>query len=147
MRKKILWLSFLLIIPLLFNSSCKSSSFDFDVNGTWEITVTYSCGAEYVFDVSFSGTATSGDVYLSGIKLGTYSVTDKSISFSYQTLENTVTYYYDYTGEAKAEDEMEGDITQSYEKTTLNNSNLSAPQIKVPVSKGTWKGKKKRGGK
>ena len=75
--------------------------------------------------------------------LGSYTVIDKNISFSYQTIENTVTYYYDYSGEAKSEDVMEGDIEQFFEQVMTNSSNLSSPQIKVSVARGKWKGRKK----
>ncbi len=143
MKTKLIGLAILVIMALCLNTGCKGSGFDFDINGEWEITITYDCGAEFVVTITFSGTTSSGDVYLNGMKLGSYSVSDKNVSFSYQTLEGAVTYYYDYTGEAKETDEMEGDIEQSFEQPLLNAALKSLP-IKVPVSKGKWKGRKKK---
>ena len=57
-----------------------------------------------------------------------------------------VTYYYDFTGNANSDDEMEGDIEEFLEQTPRKGKRIALP-IKVPVAKGTWKGKKKKGGK
>lgn len=141
MKIKIIILSLLLILPLLFNTSCKGSSFSFDINGNWEITITYSCGAEYIVNLTFSGSTSSGDVYLNGALLGSYSVSDKSVSFEYETLEGAVTYYYEYTGEADSETEMEGDIEQFFEQVVA--AGRKGRPVKVPVASGKWKGKKR----
>jgi len=143
MKKKIIMV-LLLFVSLLFINDCKSSSFDFDVNGNWEVTITYPCGSQVVVNITFSGSAISGDVYVDGVKAGTYTLNDKAITFNYQTLSSNVTYYYDYTGNAKSDDEMEGDMSYSYENSKSTSSNISKPLIKVPVSKGTWVGKKKK---
>jgi hypothetical protein len=144
MKRKIIMV-LLLFISVLFINDCKSSSLNFDVNGNWEITITYPCGSEVVVNIRFSGTAVSGDVYVDGVKKGTYTLNDKAIVFNYQTLSSNVTYYYNYTGNAISEDEMEGNMDYSYENNkAASSSNRSKPLIKVPVSKGTWKGKKKK---
>jgi hypothetical protein len=143
MKKKIIMV-LLLFVSLLFINDCKSSSIAFDVNGNWEITITYPSGSQVVVNITFSGSTISGDVYVDGVEAGTYSLNDKAITFNYQLISNAITYYYDYTGNAKSDDEMEGDMSYSYENPKSTSSDISKPMIKVPVSKGTWVGKKRK---
>lgn len=83
----------LALLGLLFHPACKTGDdCDFNIVGTWEITLTISGGpSPWIEILTFSGTTTSGTVsgwqYEPG-QTGTYTVTDC----------NTVRFVFEYNG-------------------------------------------------
>jgi hypothetical protein len=94
-------------------------------------------------DIEFSGNPTSGDVYIGGNKVGSYTVDNEKVNFSY-TIPDTVytQLIYKYTGSFIGNDEMSGNVSVYYDNG-LPNNNVKAPKISILCKKGKWSGRRK----
>jgi len=94
-------------------------------------------------DIEFSGNTTSGDVYIGGNKVGSYTVDNEKVNFSY-TIPDTVytQLIYRYTGSFIGNDDMSGNVSVYYDNG-LPNNNVKAPKINIQCKKGKWSGRRK----
>ncbi len=131
------------------NEEEDDSENEFDINGLWtlslELKVANSLEQDNKagsitesIDVEFSGTNTSGDVKIKGIKVGTYKINNLNIEFNYNITSNGIDLEYDYDGSIDGVDEMHGNVRVYQEQQSLS------IKARVLIKSGTWKGKKKR---
>lgn len=122
---------------------------EFDINGLWTLTLNLNVAnfseqdnkagsITESIDVEFSGTNTSGDVKIKGVKVGTYNINNLNIEFNYNITNNGIDLEYDYDGTIDGVDEMHGNVSVYQDQQSFS------IKARVLIRSGTWKGKKKR---
>ena len=110
----------------------------FDINGTWTLDSNFNNNTSENIDVEYSGTNTKGDVKINGVKVGSYSISNNKINFSYKVKVSGVKLEYEYKGTIDGLEDMHGTVDVYQEQQSLS------IQARVLIKSGTWKGKKKR---
>lgn len=115
MKKAITILGVVLLLAALFaDTGCKKKT-NFDIRGSWDITVTL-LGDDFDYIYSFSGDSRSGDVLWEGQVLGTYSVSDDFVNFTLEYYDQDDDYTVEvYRGYFDADDQMSGSVTITIE--------------------------------
>jgi hypothetical protein len=122
---KLITIVLLLAVPVLIQTGCTSTA-QYDIRGTWLVTLNYYDGVQDTYSFTFTGTSDTGVVTHTGIQYpGTYSVSGSSVDFNF---EYTVLYTRStesYSGTMTSDTTMNG----SFEWDTTLIAQLPAPLV------------------
>ena len=122
---KLILIVMLLAVPVLVQTGCTSTA-QYDVRGTWAVTLTYYDGLQDVFLFTFTGTTDAGAVTHTGVSYpGTYTVSGSSVDFSFDYVVLYTRSTESYDGTMTSDTTMNGD----FEWDTTLMSQLPAPLV------------------
>lgn len=128
MKKKYM-MSILMIIAaigLLMTPACKNETQEqlFDIVGNWVFNVSAQAGAEeFTLDLTFN----NGRVYLNGIDVGRYLVSQVTVTIEItRTLDTGASVEEQYDGDFAEENRLRGTMSRYYDATTAENFTWNA---------------------
>ena len=127
-----LFLFIFIIVIILSSFGCKTGEATYNINGTWQTTLTYSDLLQDTFFFTFAGSSSSGVVTHTAIPYpGEYSVNGNNVTFSFEYVTILTRSTETYTGSFDSANQMSG--TFQWETTVIKGNNPP-----VVWETGTW---------
>lgn len=126
MKNILKWFVFgALVLGCLFVVSCKNN--DYDIRGTWTVTITGSESNDSTRTFIFSGDKEQGSVEIQDILSdGTYTVNDKTVEFKVTYGVAAPQFRDNFVGEFNSETDMSGSYTLTFNEESRDTGNWTA---------------------